>query len=59
MKSVMKPILLALGLASLAAITSVAFASPAAPEIDGTLMGQVSLLIAGVYFVAKASSKKK
>ena len=59
MKPSMKPILLALGIASLAAISSVAFASPVAPEMDGTLMGQVSLLIAGVYFVAKASSKKK
>ncbi len=59
MKSVMKPILLALGIASLAAISSVAFASPVAPEMDGTLMGQVSLLITGVYFVAKAGSKKR
>ena len=58
MKHVMKPILFTLGIASLAAISSVAFASPIAPEMDGTLMGQVSLLITGVYFVAKASSKK-
>jgi hypothetical protein len=59
MKPVMKSILLALGITSLAAISSVAFATPPAPEMDGDLMGQVSLLIAGVYFVAKASSKKK
>ena len=59
MKPVMKSILLALGIACLAAISSAAFAGPPAPEMDGDLMGQVSLLIAGVYFVAKASSKKK
>ena len=58
MKSLFKPLLLALGIASLAGISSVAFASPA-PEMDGDLVGQVSLLIAGVYLVAKASSKKK
>ena len=55
----MKSILLALGIASLAAISSVAFASPPAPEMDSSLMGQVGLLITGVYLVAKASSKKK
>lgn len=49
---------MALGIASLAGISSVAFASPV-PEMDGDLVGQVSLLIAGVYLVAKASSKKK
>jgi len=54
----MKSILLALGIASLAAISSVAFATPAAPEMDGDLMGQVGMLIAGVYFVAKSVSKK-
>ena len=59
MKSLFKPLLLALGIASLAGISSVVFASPDAPEMDGTLVGQVSLLIAGVYLVAKASSKKK
>ena len=58
MKSLFKPLLLALGLASLASISSLAFATPA-PEMDGALVGQVSLLIAGVYLVAKASSKKK
>ena len=59
MKSVVKPLLLALGFASLASISSLVFASPAAPEMDGALVGQVSLLIAGVYLVAKANSKKK
>ena len=60
MKSLFKPLLLALGLASLASISSLAFAGPpVAPEMDGALVGQVSLLIAGVYLVAKASSKKK
>ena len=59
MKSLFKPLLLALGLASLASISSLAFAGPPAPEMDGALVGQVSLLIAGVYLVAKASSKKK
>ena len=59
MKSLFKPLLLALGIASLAGISSVVFASLDAPEMDGTLVGQVSLLIAGVYLVAKASSKKK
>jgi hypothetical protein len=59
MKSVFKPLLLALGLASLASISSLAFAVPPAPEMEGALVGQVSLLIAGVYLVAKANSKKK
>ncbi len=54
----MKSTLLALGIACLSAVSTLAFATPAAPEMDGDLMGQVSLLIAGVYFVAKASSKK-
>ena len=55
----MKSILLALGIASLAAISSVAFAlPPGAPEMDGDLIGQVGMLIAGVYFVAKSVSKK-
>ncbi len=54
----MKSILLALGIISLAAVSSAAFAGPPAPEMDGDLIGQVSLLIAGVYFVTKASSKK-
>ena len=58
MKSLCKPLLLAFGLVSLASISSLAFATPA-PEMDGALVGQVSLLIAGVYLVAKASSKKK
>ena len=59
MQSVFKPLLLALGLACLAGISSVAFATPEAPEMDGALVGQVSLLLAGVYLVAKAGSKKK
>ena len=58
MQSVFKPLLLALGLACLAGISSLAFATPA-PEMDGALVGQVSLLLAGVYLVAKAGSKKK
>ena len=59
MKPVMKSILLAFGITSLAVISSVAFATPDAPEMDSSLMGQVGLLITGVYLVAKASSKKK
>ena len=58
MKPVMKSILLAFGITSLAAIPSVAFAY-IAPEMDSSLMGQVGLLITGVYLVAKANSKKK
>ena len=60
MKPVMKSILLAFGITSLAAIPSVAFAYiDIAPEMDSSLMGQVGLLITGVYLVAKANSKKK
>ena len=55
----MKSILLALGIASLSAVSTLAFARIDAPEMDGSLMGQVGLLVAGVYLVAKASSKKK
>ena len=55
----MKSILLAFGITSLVAISSVAFAAPDVPEMDSSLMGQVGLLITGVYLVAKANSKKK
>jgi len=47
----MKSILLALGIASLAAISSVAFAAPPAPEIDGSLAPKVGFLLGCLFLM--------
>ena len=44
------------GLGCVALVSAPAFA--AVPEMDGDLIGQVGLLIAGVVLVARAISKK-
>lgn len=57
MKKIFNTLLMSIGLGILALVSAPAFATPS-PEMDGDLVGQVSLLVAGVLLVARAISKK-
>jgi len=56
MKNKLNQLSFIIGLGCLALVSSPAFAS--VPEMDGDLVGQVGLVIAGVVLVARAISKK-
>jgi len=56
MKNKLNQLSFIIGLGCLALVSAPAFAT--VPEMDGELIGQVGLLIAGVALVARAISKK-
>ena len=56
MKNLFNKLSIAIGFGCLSIASQAAFAS--VPEMDGDLIGQVGLLIAGVILVAKSLSKK-
>ena len=58
MKNTLKQLSLTIGLGCIALVSMPVFAVAPAPEMDGELLGQVGLLIAGVALVARAISKK-
>ena len=57
MNSIKNNALLVVGLLCLASISNFAYASPA-PEMDGDLIGQVGLVIAGVVLIARRATNK-
>ena len=57
MKNILNKCDFTVGFATLLVMSSAAIAGPV-PEMDGDLIGQVGLLIAGVILVARSISKK-
>ena len=53
MRNLKNNALLFLGTVCLAGVSSVAFASPTAPEVDGTLIGQLGVLMSGMVLIAR------
>ena len=58
MNSIKNNALLVAGLLCLASFSHFAFASPPAPEMDGDLIGQVGLVVAGVVLIARRAMNK-
>ena len=58
MHSIKNNALLAAGMLCLASVSNFAFAIPPAPEMDGDLIGQVGLVIAGVVLIARRAMNK-
>ena len=57
MRSIKNNALLVAGMLCLASASNFAFGSPA-PEMDGDLIGQVGLVIAGVVIIARRAMNK-
>jgi|GEM_PF-3452718 len=57
MHSIKNNALLVAGMLCLASISNFAFATPV-PEMDGDLIGQVGLVIAGVVLIARRAMNK-
>ena len=57
MQSIKNNALLVAGMLCLACVSNVAFANPG-PEMDGELIGQVGLVVAGVVLIARRAMNK-
>jgi len=58
MHSIKNNALLVAGMLCLASVSNFAFAIPGAPEMDGDLIGQVGLVVAGVVLIARRAMNK-